>query len=1005
MPNTTITQWGLDYASSASPVGTLIAPLYWVPVYDSRIDGLIHDSVLPVSAFSACVNVSATAPTGEIIWNVDGVTDRYTMSDNNKVFILSGSDTSLASSQLIDNPIQSQQWQINELNGVPLAPHFSATEAYFTPANIKWNTSAAFAATPWDNTPVLSGKDKYFQVIDYYPVSADTEDSKLRGMVKCRLAKDIGTVKFNKVALYINKFNSLGEESPDEPVFFAECQLKTTVIKTSMGTNGFDDVTVDVQIDLHSISADWNDVFFSTSGDYWSRVPDGIYYPERVGIGSFIDSVLSPQASLHVRRTRAMVSLGITDAPVARFDFDDTNYHEIDVSDTGLVHETFNSDYGNFGLNFQPAYKIIYPDTTGVGLGINSSRFRSIYLDTDGIDIYDSSSYGYIKENFVDNRGYINSTDNVSMSFYPIGYDAAVALISYIEGADIRRKDKLINYTINDASDYLIISDINESDSIWGDYYSPLPTSQYGVTHNNILYALDDPSYVDWIGTSGKVKIYGRGEIDLNGPVMLDAYVYTGGGTTPYPFGALMSRKAKVLMAAGLTTDPYNIIVQALAADAAENPSNEWNNIATGMTSSGEYQIVGRIRHSEDLRPLIADKSVIGVPALTDLTGTIPTQTAVLYKRLHIGILGAYKGETFDGSNLYADDRISTIYAKDIGTTEEINGWSRIHRIAMYGLLNCGYLQTGFDLGWITNDPDVGNPAYPQNGTAYPTGATHPTYYGLWPKTYVVLGNKSNMLASLGHSNPYLAGYSTIDLICTRYLSLTNTLKFEEAFDILGKYRTIPFGYYPGLDPSTYANSTSYSSSVEMPGIHKTGSVGVTLGDEVTSLDSAYISAIYAGSLTLTGALLVGSVVTTGDVTAGGNISVGKELIPAGTNGLVNTEVGTGLYANEYRLILGRQSNIYIIPITTSATGIPASGKISAILSDNFKIGQRIILAIPTSTSTGIQIKIMHNRIHPATGTNIKFYTNTHGDLTVTTMAGYQTSYEFCFDGTYWVQM
>lgn len=873
MPNTSITQWGLDYASSASPSGTLIAPLYWVPVYDSRIDGLIHSSDLPVSAFSACVNPSATAPTGEIIWNVDGIDDRYYLSDVDNVYILSGSNTTLESPTLIGNPVQSQQWQINQLNGVPLAPHFSAPEAYYTPANNKWNTSATFTPVAWDNTPVLPGKNKYFQVIDYYPVSADAGDSRLRGTIKCRLAKDIGTVKFNKVAIYLTSFNNSGVESPNEPVLFAECQLKTTVIKTSMGTNGFDDVIVDVQLDLHSIEANWNDVFFSTSGDYWARVPDGVYYPERVGIGSFIDSILSPQASLHVRRTRAMVGLGITDAPVARFDFNDTNYTEIDISNTGEVHQAFASDYGYFGLIYRPLDKTIYPDTDDVLLGTDNSRFGILKLSQQGIDIFDIVSYGYVKAYFADGTGIIKASDNVSMSFEALDFDPVFSQLSYIEGADIRRKNShLLNYTAKNEEDsgreYVIIADLIEDSPIW----AALPTDQTGITHINVAHVINNVSEANWISKTGKVKIYGRGEIDLNGPVMLDAFAYNEDDSVPYEYGALMSRQNSILMVAAASTTPTDIIYAAAAADISDNPNIAWGNLISEMVlPGGEYIMISHIRHSGDLRPLIPNTSVIGVPELLDLSNTTLTQSSILYKRLHVDTIGAYQGQSFDGSNNYADGRVSTIYAKNIGTVDA-GDVSRIERIAMSGLINIGSSNeigssSGFDFGYIRDDDNgTGDSAYPQNTSeSYPfVAASHPKYYGLYPKNYVVLGNKQDMMNSVEEHGDllYQSGKSTIDLICTRFMSMTSTLRFENAFDIIGKYRASnPDNYYPGEDATGVTIDGSIPvSTTRMPGIHKIGSMPITLGDQNVPLDYAYIDTITAGSMTLTGALTIGGI-------------------------------------------------------------------------------------------------------------------------------------------------
>jgi hypothetical protein len=127
----------------------------------------------------------------------------------------------------------------------------------------------------------------------------------------------------------------------------------------------------------------------------------------------------------------------------------------------------------------------------------------------------------------------------------------------------------------------------------------------------------------------------------------------------------------------------------------------------------------------------------------------------------------------------------------------------------------------------------------------------------------MVLGNRQDMVDSLVNgSSLYLSSESTIDLICTRFMSMTNTLEFVDAFNITGRYRTTPDGYFPGQSATGVTTDTSISEEEALywPGIHKTGTERVTLGDYIKPLDYANITQIVAGSLTLTGALTVGAI-------------------------------------------------------------------------------------------------------------------------------------------------
>jgi len=378
MPNTYITRYGLDFASSAGPESTMIEIGYFLPIYDYRFDGLIHDSTIPSSAFSACSDVDAVAPFGEVIWNTSAAD--YTLSDNNDNYLISAGEAYNTGTQIVF-PVQSQKWQINLKNGIPLSNHWYGTSAAFDPAGGGvWNISDDTILVSGVNS-ADSGLDKYFPITDYYPVSADTDDSQIRGMVKCHLAKNIGECKFNAIALYAVQRDIYGDIIPGEPVFFAESQLKTTVVKTSVGNNGFDDITVDIQIDLHSISANWADVFFSTSGDYWARVPYGLYYPERIGVGEFDGDTDTPQATVHIRPPKDTTAVKLIRFERGR------HYSTTDIQTGGGKEDiVYNNDLsasnGIITTLLDVSAGAIYPvSASSMDIGQGEMRFRYGYFD------------------------------------------------------------------------------------------------------------------------------------------------------------------------------------------------------------------------------------------------------------------------------------------------------------------------------------------------------------------------------------------------------------------------------------------------------------------------------------------------------------------------------------------------------------------------------------------------------------------------------------------------
>jgi hypothetical protein len=289
-----ITSAGLQQCLSAASGGPLIQVQYFVPLYDARVDPYVQGEfgAGPASAFDPdnINTVGAPGDTidtfsahGEVIWNQDG----YELSLTDQFFLSAGGEsTTPAGSDLVVNAGYSttKKQAINLVGGDPLSTYISGS-------NVESPTTYD-GTTPWtiydavgvagSNAAPAAFPDCLFAHVDYSVVEDDS--GLLRGSFKCRLADDIGRVKFNRIYLFSVQLD--GSFLPiGDPVLFAEVLLPEPVVKTAFGGGGVDDLVIDFQLDINSVSADFTDIFYSTSGDYWTRGPLGLSTQEDVQIG------------------------------------------------------------------------------------------------------------------------------------------------------------------------------------------------------------------------------------------------------------------------------------------------------------------------------------------------------------------------------------------------------------------------------------------------------------------------------------------------------------------------------------------------------------------------------------------------------------------------------------------------------------------------------------------------------------------------------------------------
>jgi hypothetical protein len=262
---------GLNALTEASQDGTMLSCRYFVPVYDYRID----ESIDPVNvAYSnidvtTVVNETDLIPTGEIIWNANATP--YSLSTE-ALYLISAGSMSLVSAVNPSTYINAEQRILQKINlsaGLPLSPHINGT--LFVPPNTSASSWTVYNATSaYPNTGIndkTMTKAKLFNSVVYASIG-DTLINK--AVFQCKVAKNVGTFKFNKIGLYAVKLDAGFVETGD-PFLFAQCIIPYTQIKSTNTIGGAEEVLVDFQIELNSTSANFSNLLYGTSGDYWQK--------------------------------------------------------------------------------------------------------------------------------------------------------------------------------------------------------------------------------------------------------------------------------------------------------------------------------------------------------------------------------------------------------------------------------------------------------------------------------------------------------------------------------------------------------------------------------------------------------------------------------------------------------------------------------------------------------------------------------------------------------------
>ena len=328
--NTVITKIGIDQIAISSPSGPLVAIKYCIPVQYDLIDTDLQTGMTSAIAYSATIATTSasTYPIGQRIWNTSGNTD-YSLSQ--KLIASAGTITHNAPYYRVNGYNQSSVGVgMNLYKGVPLQDSLSAGNLY--PPTISTNywqlDDSTYAVVTGVNTTTTNDRSKYWKVNAYYPTVDDLGN--IRGTFIINIDNAVGRFRFNKIALYVVTVDVNGNEDNllDAPIFFAECFVKETCVKSNILNEGFDSVSITVDMDIEPLGGYWPSGIFSNSANDWNKTIGGVYYSSNVGVGSFSGSTDEPQATMHLRHTDAI-------KPILRLDSrtnPNTNYITFDVN-------------------------------------------------------------------------------------------------------------------------------------------------------------------------------------------------------------------------------------------------------------------------------------------------------------------------------------------------------------------------------------------------------------------------------------------------------------------------------------------------------------------------------------------------------------------------------------------------------------------------------------------------------------------------------------------------
>jgi len=451
-----ITENGLNEIDNAHPLGQYIEIAYYVPAYDYRIDPNILPTDLSISGneIRTCTNSADTLPQGEILWNTSG--DNYTLSPEQLYLVRTGDETVATSgaNQMITNFAHREVFSINQFKTSAISDYYTADTvtspgtggaAWFLSTAGYGLLSAPSSADGYGPENPNEPKSQFlYRGVTYQHVITSANDS--RANFKVTMRAERGQIKFNKVGLYAVKRTADGVIATN-PFLFGQVIIPEPQILYSkdVGSTGkVTEITLDFQIESKTISAGtFEDVFYSTSGDYWVRTTN-----EKNGnYGLTYDGSVYITNTLGIDETGAVLG-GDEDRSVAKLlvgTFEYVNKPVIAaerempqlclqyVSSQGIeskrIRTTMKTNvsgdceidmYGACLSAHSDNYSIIPAVDKGYGLGLAGNRWSHLYL-SNKLEMFDDTwaevssgsnfSDAYINFNISNDMAHFGNTD------------------------------------------------------------------------------------------------------------------------------------------------------------------------------------------------------------------------------------------------------------------------------------------------------------------------------------------------------------------------------------------------------------------------------------------------------------------------------------------------------------------------------------------------------------------------------------------------------------------
>ena len=482
-----ITETGLNEVDNANTHGIYIELAYYLPVYDYRIDTTIDPTDTSISAteIATCTSSVDTIPQGEILWNLSG-TDIYGLSPEKKYLVQTGSETVVVggSETTITNFSHRNVFSINQFNGVSaISEHFTA-DTVESPGNV--GTEWVLSNAGYDITVPPTSAEGYgpedvddpdlrflYRGVSYQHVISSGDNS--RGNFKVTMNINDGQFKFNKIGLYGVKRSADGVLIGDPFLFGQVIIPEPQILQGQNITNnniGVTEFTIDFQIELATTSNGFENVIYSTSGDYWIRTTneqdgnyglmyDGsVYIINRLGVDE-IGGVIAGDPDRSVAKLMA-ATFEYVNKPVISAERDMPQLCMQYVSSQGIESKRIRTTmrtmerghcevdmYGACLSGDDVRYSFIPKYDKELGLGLKDNRWGHLFL-YDNFELFDDNMSAVNNdENF---NGYyvrLDSSDTVA-DFYNtdvvVGPYHNSAMAAYYDDGDYYYTKRQKNY-------------------------------------------------------------------------------------------------------------------------------------------------------------------------------------------------------------------------------------------------------------------------------------------------------------------------------------------------------------------------------------------------------------------------------------------------------------------------------------------------------------------------------------------------------------------------------